>query len=83
MTPQWNFGVALASSLASNRDRVQSLDFSNPVAVPEALLLVSRSGPTMLLRIGVMEALNRHVERVLNTDAKEHHWSKRKLKRDQ
>ena len=75
--------MAVASSLASNRDRVQSLNYSNPVAVPEALLLVSRSGPTMLLRIGVMEALNRHVERVFNPDRIDPHWGKRKLKRDQ
>jgi hypothetical protein len=33
-------------------------------AAIEALMLVSRSGPTMLARIGVMKALNRHVERV-------------------
>jgi len=37
----------------------------------------------MLARIGVMKALNRHVERVFNPDAKEHYWSKRKLNRDQ
>jgi hypothetical protein len=28
-------------------------------------MLVSRSGPTMLARIGVMKALNRRVERVI------------------
>ena len=49
----------------------------------EVLLLCSRSGPTMLARIGVMKALNRHVERVFNPDRKDHHWGKRKLKRDQ
>src|SRR4051794_32247434 len=48
----------------------------------EALLLVSRGGPTMMARIGVMKALNRHVERVFNPDAKKHHWGKRKLKRE-
>jgi hypothetical protein len=37
----------------------------------------------MLARIGVMKALNRHVERVFNPDRKEVHWGKRKLKRDQ
>jgi hypothetical protein len=46
-------------------------------------MLVSRSGPTMMARIGVMKALNRHVERVFNSDRKETHWGKRKLKRDQ
>ena len=51
----------------------------------EALILVAESngGPTMLARIGVMQALNRHVERVFNPDRKDHHWGKRKLKRDQ
>jgi hypothetical protein len=36
----------------------------------------------MLPRIGVMRALNRQVERVFNSDRKDHHWGKRKLKRD-
>ena len=49
----------------------------------EALLLCSRGGPTMMARIGVMKALNRHVERVFNPERKETHWGKRKLKRDQ
>ena len=49
----------------------------------EALMLVSRGGPTMLARIAVMKALNRHVERVFNPDRKDTHWGKRKLKRDQ
>ena len=49
----------------------------------EVLLLVSRGGPTMMARIGVMKALNRHVERVFNPERKETHWGKRKLKRDQ
>jgi hypothetical protein len=53
-------------------------------AAMEALILVAENdGPTMLARIGVMRALNRHVERVFNPDRKTHHWGKRKLKRDQ
>jgi hypothetical protein len=53
-------------------------------AAMEALILVAESGgPTMLARIGVMRALNRHVERVFNPDRKETHWGKRKLKKDQ
>ena len=48
----------------------------------ETQLLVSRSGPTMMARIGVMRALNRNVVREF-TDRKDHHWGKRKLKRDQ
>ena len=53
-------------------------------AAMEALILVAESGgPTLLARIGVMRALNRHVERVFDPDRKSHHWGKRKLKRDQ
>jgi hypothetical protein len=53
-------------------------------AAMEALgLVTTQGGPTMFARIGVMRALNRHVERVFNPDRKDHHWGKRKLKRDQ
>ena len=52
-------------------------------AAMEALILVATSGgPTMFARIGLMRALNRHVERVFNPHRKEHHWEKRKLARD-
>ncbi len=36
----------------------------------------------MFARIGRMRALNRHVERVFNRDRNDHHWGRRKLKRD-
>lgn len=48
----------------------------------EALILGRNLGPTMFARIGVMRALNRHVERVFNPDRKDHHWGCRKLARD-
>ena len=35
----------------------------------------------MFARIGIMMALNRHVERVF-TDWKDRHWGRRKLARD-
>jgi hypothetical protein len=46
-------------------------------------LLCSRGGHTMMARIAVMKALNRHVERVFNPDREESPWGKRKLNRDQ
>jgi len=50
----------------------------------QALSLVAEhEGPTMFARIGVMRALNRHVERVFNPSRKEKHWGRRKLARDQ
>jgi hypothetical protein len=52
-------------------------------AAMEALILVVTSGgPTMFARIGVMRALNRHVERVFNPSRKDAHWGSRKLARD-
>jgi hypothetical protein len=52
-------------------------------AAMEALLLVAESGgPTMFARIGVMRALNRHVEREFNPERKDTHWGRRKLARD-
>jgi hypothetical protein len=49
----------------------------------EALILVATlGGPTMFARIGIMRALNRHVERVFNASRKETHWGPRKLARN-
>jgi hypothetical protein len=49
-------------------------------AAMEALILVATlGGPMMFARIGIMRALNRHVERVFNPDRKEHHWGRHKL----
>ena len=49
----------------------------------EALILVATlGGPTMFARIGMMRALNRHVERVFDPSRQPHHWGKRKLARD-
>ena len=59
-------------------------DFDEWQAAVEALLLVVElNGPTMMARIGVMRALNRHVEREFDPSRKETHWGKRKLKRDE
>jgi hypothetical protein len=53
-------------------------------AAMQALILVAESGgPTMLARIGVIRALNRHYVPKLNPKGKEPHWGRRKLKRDQ
>ena len=52
-------------------------------AFEAVMLVVEQRGPTMFARIAVMKALNRHVERVFNSDRKDTHWGKRKLKRDQ
>ena len=53
-------------------------------AAMQALILVAEhNGPTMFARIGVMRALNRHVERVFDLSRKDTKWGRRKLARDQ
>jgi hypothetical protein len=51
-------------------------------AMAALLLVAEHNGPTMFARIGVMRALNRHVERVFDTSRKDTHWGRRKLARD-
>ena len=51
-------------------------------AIESLILIAELGGPTMFARIGVMRALNRHVERLFNPDRKDTHWGKRKLARD-
>ncbi len=48
-------------------------------AAMQALLLVAElDGPPMFARIGIMRAVNRHVERLFDTSRKDKHWRKRK-----
>ena len=51
-------------------------------AMAALLLVADHDGPTMFARIGVVRALNRHVERLFETSRKDHHWGRRKLARD-
>jgi hypothetical protein len=51
-------------------------------AMQVLLLVAEHDGPTMFARIGVMRALNRHVERVFNPSRKDAHWGRQKLARD-
>jgi hypothetical protein len=52
-------------------------------AAIEALIMAAEDrGPPLHARVGVMQALNRHVERVFNPDRKDPHWGQRKLARD-
>jgi hypothetical protein len=51
-------------------------------AMESLLLVVEFGGPTMFARIGIMRALNRHVERVFDPTRKDPRWGKRKLARE-
>jgi hypothetical protein len=62
----------------------QNTTLTNGQAAMEALILVATlGGPTMFARIGIVRALNRHVEREFNPPRKDPHWVKRKLTRDE
>jgi hypothetical protein len=52
-------------------------------AIEALILVVDLNGPTMFARIAVMMALNRGQFRQFNPARKDHHWGKRKLRRDQ
>ena len=50
-------------------------------AAIEALIMAAQDrGPLLHARVGMLRALNRHVEREFNPDRKDHHWDRRKLK---
>ena len=52
-------------------------------AAIDALIMAAQDrGPLLHARVGMLRALNRHVERVFNPDRKDHHWGRRKLARD-
>ena len=51
-------------------------------AIKALMLVVEQNGSAMFARIGVLRALNRGHVREFNPERKDHHWGKRKLKRD-
>jgi hypothetical protein len=52
-------------------------------AATEALIMAAEDcGPLMHARIGMLRALNRHVERVFDSSREAEHWSRRKRARD-
>jgi hypothetical protein len=58
-------------------------DMKAVTTAAEMLTLAAERGmPMMMARIGVLQAIHRHDVRQFNPDAKDHHWGKRKLKRD-
>jgi hypothetical protein len=61
-------------------------DRNHPKVLTAATILTNAAeGRDFMMhaRIAALQALNRHVERVYNSDRKETHWGKRKLVRDE
>jgi hypothetical protein len=76
----------LSEAIAHLGKAIPKSDHEMPSVLTAAELLslaAERGGPIEFARIGTLRALNRHAERVFNSNRKETHWGKRKLKRDQ
>lgn len=52
-------------------------------AVQCLMQAADKRGPIEFARMGMLQALNRHVERVFGASRREHHWGRRKLAREQ
>jgi hypothetical protein len=52
----------------------------NAASARSVTIVVEHSGPAMMARIGILRALNRHVERVFNADRKDKHWGNERAK---
>jgi hypothetical protein len=74
--------VPLASTAITRLPKAEHMAPEWQTAMEVLILVATRNGPTMLARIGVMKALNRHAERVFNPDRKDPHWGKGKLARN-
>jgi len=46
-------------------------------------LAAEHGGPIEFARIATLKAIDRHAQRLFNSNRKETHWGKRKLARDQ
>jgi hypothetical protein len=62
--------------------KAEQKDPAWPTATETLIMAAEGRGPLMHARIGVMRALNRHVERVFNPSRKDPHWGHRKLARE-
>ena len=69
-------------SLASRLFLFRGLDFKLIGSTGAPIMATEGRGTLMHTRIGMMQALNRNVERMFNPDRKDTHWGKRKLKRE-
>jgi hypothetical protein len=84
----WNAGDSSRLRLAKDQSARGIMRGITALVVEQARLvrnLVEHrdSRHRLSARIGVMRALNRHDVREFNTDRKDTHWGKRKLKRDE
>ena len=58
------------------------LGITGTTAAEAVLMAAEDRGPMMHAHIGMLQALHHDEVRQFNPDAKDHHWGKRKLRRD-
>jgi hypothetical protein len=78
--------TTLLDAIAHLAELIPKAERNMPEILTAAELLTNAAehgGPVEFARIATLQAINRHVGRAFNPDRKEHHWGKRKLKRDQ
>ena len=81
-------GIRLASlreSIAHLVNTIPAAERRLPAVLTAAEMLTAAAehrGPVEFARIATLQALNRHAVRAFNSDRKETHWGRRKLKRD-
>jgi len=69
----------LAKEIPKSEHKMEKVQNAAHLVTPAA----EHGGPLIFAQMGMMQAIHRHRERVFNPDRKDHHWGKRKLKRDE
>lgn len=81
-------GIKLASlreAIAHLAKTVPKAEHKMPAVLTAAEILTAAADngmPIEFARIATLQAINRNVERVFNSDRKDPHWGRRKLKRE-
>jgi hypothetical protein len=77
--------TSLRESIAHLVKTIPAAERRLPAVLTAAEMLTAAAehgGPIEFARIATLRAINRHAVREFNPDRKDHHWRKRKLKRD-
>jgi hypothetical protein len=77
--------ASLRESIAHLVKTIPAAERRLPAVLTAAEMLTAAAehgGPIEFARIATLRAINRHAVREFNPDRKDHHWGKRKLKRD-
>lgn len=77
--------VSLRQAIAYLAKTVPKAERKAPAVLNAAEMITAAAehrGPIEFARIATLQAINRNVERVFNSERKDPHWGRRKLKRE-